>query len=191
MKGRESGMPDEAYWSSFFDPEAVAGRLLGEDILAGDIVEFGCGYGTFTVPAARHTSGVVTALDIDPEMVAVVRQKARDANVANVRAEVRELVAHGTGLSAGSQAHAMIYNLLHLERPVALLREAYRVLYAGGELSVIHWRSDIQTPRGPSLHIRPTPDQCRAWMKQAGFRAIETADMQGCCPFHFGLIAKR
>ena len=25
MKGRESGMPEEAYWASFFDAEAVIG----------------------------------------------------------------------------------------------------------------------------------------------------------------------
>jgi hypothetical protein len=85
----------------------------------------------------------------------------------------------------------MIFNLLHLEQPVDLLREAYRTLQDGGVLSVIHWRSDIPTPRGPSLAIRPTPEQCREWMAEAGFRAIESVDLQSCCPFHFGLLARR
>lgn len=190
MKGRESGMPDEAYWASFFEADAAVDRLLGLSV-EGNVIEFGCGYGSFTVPAARRTAGAVTALDIEPEMVDCVRRKAVACNLSNIQAEVRDFVAHGTGVATGSQAHAMIFNLLHLEQPVALLREAYRTLQDGGVLSVIHWRSDIPTPRGPSLAIRPTPEQCRIWMAQAGFRAIESVDLQNCCPFHFGLLARR
>lgn len=190
MKGRESGMPDEAYWASFFEAEIAVDRLI-ESVVDGNVIEFGCGYGSFTVPAARRTTGQVIALDIEPEMVEIVRQKAVTFDLPNIQAEVRDFVAHGTGVATGSQAHAMIFNLLHLEQPVALLREAYRTLQDGGVLSVIHWRSDIQTPRGPSLEIRPTPEQCRMWMAEAGFRAIESVDLQSCCPFHFGLLARR
>lgn len=191
MRGRESGMPAEDCWASFFDPDAAIDLLWNSSGLQGNAVEFGCGYGTFTVPAARRTAGLVTALDIEPEMVEFVRQKARSFALPNIRAEVRNFVASGTGVEDSSQAHAMIFNLLHLEQPVALLREAYRTLQDGGVLSVIHWRSDIPTPRGPSLAIRPTPEQCRAWMAEAGFHAIESVDLQSCCPFHFGLLAKR
>lgn len=190
MKGRESGMPDEAYWASFFEAEVAIDRLLGPAVL-GNAIEFGCGYGSFTVPAARRTTGRVIALDIEPEMVDCVRQKAVALALHNIQADVRDFVAHGTGVDSGSQAHAMIFNLLHLEEPVALLREAYRTLQDGGVLSVIHWRSDVPTPRGPSLEIRPTPEQCRAWIADAGFRSIESVDLQDCCPFHFGLLARR
>lgn len=191
MKGRESGMPDEAYWASFFDADAAIGRLWDSAGIPGNVIEFGCGYGTFTLPAARRATGFVAALDIEPEMVESVRRKAQTLDLPNIRAEVRNFVADGTGIEGASQAHAMIFNLLHLEQPVALLREAYRTLRDGGTLSVIHWRSDIPTPRGPSLEIRPTPEQCRAWMAEAGFRAIEAIDLQGCCPYHFGLLARR
>lgn len=189
MKGRESGMPEEAYWATFFAPEGTLDRLLGLDSPAGNIVEFGCGYGTFTLPAARRTRGLVTALDIEPEMVAHVRRKAEAAGQGNIRAVVRDFVADGTGLADGSQAHAMIFNLLHLDDPVRLLREARRNLSAAGRLTVMHWRSDLTTPRGPSLAIRPTPAQCREWVAEAGFQAIREIDLQAWCPYHFGLIA--
>lgn len=190
MKGRESGMPDEAYWASFFNTEAALDRLLGASV-TGNLIEFGCGYGTFTVPAARRTSGLIAALDIEAEMIDGVRRKASALELHNIRAEVRDFVAQGAGVASRSQAHAMIFNLLHLEQPVALLREACRTLQSGGVLSVIHWRSDIPTPRGPSLTIRPTPGQCREWMLEAGFQAIEAVDLRDCCPFHFGLLARR
>lgn len=191
MKGRESGMPDEAYWASFFDPEATLDQLCRIDDCLGNIVEFGCGYGTFTLPAARRTNGMVSALDIEPEMVALVQQKAASDGVDNIRAIVRDFVADGTGLDDSSQAHAMIFNLLHLDEPLALLREARRNLHDDGTLSVMHWRRDIVTPRGPSLAIRPTPELCVKWMKEAGFQSIQAVDLQLSSPYHFGLLARR
>ena len=191
MKGRDSGMPEEAYWASFFDAEKAMTSLLGVDKLRGDVVEFGCGYGTFTFPAAQRTMGVVNALDIEPAMIAEVRRKADEQRLTNLRPQLRDFVAEGTGLDDASQTHAMIYNLLHLEDPVGLLVEARRIIAPGGKLSVIHWRSDIETPRGPSLDIRPRPEYCADWMRQVGFLAIELVDLESCCPFHFGLIGYR
>lgn len=191
MKVRDSGMPEEAVWATFFDAGAALDRLIGREGIAGDLVEFGAGYGTFTMPAARRARGIVTALDIEPEMVDCVRGKAEELGLDNVRCELRDFIAEGTGLGDGTQSHAMIFNLLHLERPVALLKEAHRVLRVGGGLSVMHWRSDIPTPRGPALEIRPSPEQCRAWMAAADFRHIEFVDLADCCPYHFGLIGVR
>lgn len=191
MKGRESGMPEEPFWQTFFDPDAALGLLILDLPSGGNIVEFGCGYGTFTLPAARRTHGLVSALDMDPEMVASVAQKAEDRRLTNVRATVRDFVADGTGLPSQTQSHAMIFNLLHIENPVALLEEAHRVLSLEGKLSVIHWRSDIPTPRGPSLAIRPTPGQCAQWIKEAGFADIRPVDLKSCCPYHYGLVAAR
>ncbi len=191
MKGRESGMPEEEFWSSFFDPEGALERLLGQSEVRGNLVEFGCGYGIFTIPAARRTTGILSALDIEPEMVARIQSKAEECRLNNIRAQLRDFVANGTGLDSASQAHAMVFNLLHLEHPIALLHEVHRVLHSGGTLSVMHWRSDIPTPRGPSLKIRPTPEQCRKWIREAGFDRITNIDLEECCPFHYGLVATR
>ena len=191
MKARESGMPNEAYWSQFFDAETAINLMLGQGGLTGDWVELGCGYGTFTLPLARRAQGTVTALDIDPEMIASVQRKANAIAMPHLVTEQRDFIVNGTGLGNESQAGVLIYNLLHLEQPVALLKEALRVLHIGGHLSVMHWRSDIPTPRGPSLDIRPRPEQCKAWMREAGFQGIRTIDISSACPFHFGLIAIR
>lgn len=188
MKVRESGMPEEADWEAFFNASAALARMLDSGVIDGDAVEFGCGYGTFTIPAAPRTSGSLTALDIELEMTRLTSEKAARLNLSNVRTEVRDFVVDGTGLAAATQAHAMIYNLLHIEEPFALLREARRVVQKGGELSVMHWRSDLPTPRGPPLEIRPSPEQCRAWMKEAGFRNVRAIDLGDLCPYHFALV---
>lgn len=191
MKGRESGMPEEAWWASFFNVEGALDALLGEGPHHGDVVEFGCGYGTFTFPVARRSRGVVSALDLEPEMIALVRSKALESHAQNIQCIQCDFVAEGTGLSTGSQSHAMIYNLLHLEDPVALLKEAYRVLKPGGTLSIMHWRSDIPTPRGPSLEIRPVAEQCENWILAAGFSGVTRVSLESSCPYHYGMVASR
>ncbi len=191
MKVRDSGMPDDDYWNSFFDAECVIKKMFGENGCRGNLVEFGSGYGTFTLPASKHLTGTVFALDIEADLIEQLRRKSEEMDVRNIHAEVCDFVTDGTGLESETQSHAMIYNLLHLENPTSLLKEAYRVLRPGGKLSVIHWRSDIPTPRGPSLDIRPTSQQCKEWIKQSGFHHIQDVSLLKCCQFHFGIVAIR
>jgi len=187
-KGRESGMPDEAYWDTFFDPTCVVSKLGCGGY--GDAVEFGCGYGTFTVPAAELTAGTVHALDIDPVMVRATADRAAAAGVRNVVAVERDFIADGCGLHDGSVRYAMLFNILHIEEPIRLLREAHRVLAPGGRLGVIHWKHDPTTPRGPSMDIRPKPEQCRVWAEEAGFRHVRDEEL-GCCSWHWGMVLER
>jgi SAM-dependent methyltransferase len=190
MKARESGMPSEDAWTSFFDPANLLAQFLSVDA-DETIAEFGSGYGTFTLPAARLTRGTIHAFDIEPGLVSLVRQRARDSGLANIRAELRDFVATGTGLADASVDHAMLYNILHLDDPLALLREAHRILKLGAHLSIIHWNYDPATLRGPPLAIRPRPGQCRTWAESAGFIFVRDADFSRCAPHHYGFLLQR
>lgn len=189
MKVRDSGMPDEEMWAGFFDPAKVL-AIFGLDRGVEDLVEFGCGYGTFTLAAAGIASGTVHALDIEPEMVDVVRQKCAEAGIANVQATVRDFVAEGTGLSDNSMDAALLFNILHHTEPVALMKEALRVLKPNGMLAVIHWNYDPTTPRGPAMEIRPKPEQCIEWGIEAGFR-FSGRDRYDLPPYHYGLLFRK
>jgi SAM-dependent methyltransferase len=184
-------MPDAEAWQAFFDADCIINKLDCVTEQNDAIAEFGCGYGTFTLPVAKRTSGMVYAFDIEADLVALVERKARGAGLANVRAQVRDFVKDGTGLARASIDHAMIYNLLHVEEPVPLLREAYRILKPGGSMSIIHWNYDPSTPRGPAMHIRPRPKQCRAWSELAGFVFVRNQDLSECCQFHYGMLLMR
>ena len=185
MKTRESGMPDEGTWDSYFDPEAILDRL---QIRSCDVVEFGCGFGTFTLPAAKRTTGIVYALDIDPGMVALVRSKAAAAKLENIRSILRDFMVEGTGLPDASADYAMVFNILHCEEPVSLLREARRILRPGGLLGIMHWRYDETTPRGPSMEIRPRPEQCLGWALETGFTLLPPGIVD-LPPYHYGMVA--
>ena len=188
MKVRESGMPEPERWRTFFEPGHIL-DALGLTASVSDAVDFGCGYGTFAIPAAARICGTLHALDLDPAMVQATADEARRRGLANVRAVARDFVAEGTGLAGGSVDYAMLFNLLHAEDPVSLLYEAYRVLRPGGTVGIIHWNHDPATPRGPPMSMRPRPDDCLRWAIEAGFAAVSPPiDLQ---PWHYGLTAQK
>ncbi len=182
-------MPDAVYWNSFFDAAGILDCLGFLPDSKNDVVEFGSGYGTFSFDIARRTHGLVTALDIEPALVAQVTAQSMILGCHNISVQVRDFLAKGTGLADSSQASAFIFNLLHIEVPEMLLAEACRVLSPGGRLYVIHWRSDIETPRGPPLEIRPRPEDCAGWMQGAGFEQVMHVRLDRYAPYHFGLTA--
>ena len=193
MKIRDSGMPDESLWTTFFDPHDILIKLgLTSEIGSsanGAIVDFGCGYGTFTIAAAQITSGIVYGVDIEPGMLAVTQQKAEALGLSNVRTLQCDFMADGTGLRENTISYAMLFNILHTEAPLNLLREACRVLIPGGKVGVIHWNYDPTTPRGPAMDIRPRPQQCQEWMRQAGFSL--TNPLVDLPPYHYGIVGQR
>ncbi len=188
MKLRESGMPPQDYWETLLDVPRIL-DAFGFGPATGDVAELGCGYGTFTLPLARRIGGIVHTLDIDPAMVVITWDRVAAAGLSNVKAETRDVLASGFGRPAGSCDAALLFNILHAEEPVALLRTAGAVVRPGGLVAVIHWRSDIPTPRGPSLDIRPRPEQIAAWAVAAGL-AVDRESF-ALPPWHFGLRLRR
>ena len=87
--------------------DAILDRL-GLQRLGGDVVEFGCGYGTFIIPAAKRTPGVVYALDIELDVVTLVKAKAKAAGMGNIRPVLRDFVTEGTGLGKNTAGYVML-----------------------------------------------------------------------------------
>ncbi len=189
MKVRESGMPEQVVWERFFDVEDILIKLgLQENCCT--VLDFGCGYGTFTHVAARMISGKVIALDIDENMLDWAERYTQQHHIDNIEFSHIDFITDGSGLAGNSVDFAMLFNILHLENPIALLQEAYRNLSLGGKLSVIHWNVDPDTPRGPPLHMRPSPEQCILWATSIGFTLVNN-EIIDLAPYHFGLVFEK
>ncbi len=187
MKVRESGMPDKNIWEHFFNAQEIL-ATLGLDNQVTNVAEFGCGFGTFTIPAAKVIKGKIYAIDIEPEMIRATEEEAKRHKLTNVNAIMRDFTVEGSGLANESVDYVMLFNILHLENPQALLNESKRILKIGGKLGIIHWNYDPKTPRGPAMEIRPKPEKCIEWAEAIGFKFVEQHDLK---PYHYGIMLKK
>ena len=69
-------MQAEAVWETLSDVDLGLDRLAIDRRLH-DVVELGCGYGTFTSPVARSIAGQLHRFDIAADMVARTRARAQ------------------------------------------------------------------------------------------------------------------
>jgi ubiquinone/menaquinone biosynthesis C-methylase UbiE len=118
----------------FRDPRA---ELLTSGLEVGKVVlDFGCGIGSNTIPAAQIVGdeGLVYALDMHPLAIRAVERRAREANLSNIRT----ILSNGdTALPDGSVDVVLLYDVLHaVPEKQALLEELCRVLKPGGLLLV-------------------------------------------------------
>lgn len=156
MRYRQSGMPVEDMWDSFFSPKDILDQLEVNETVT-NYMEIGCGYGTFLFPASDLVSNRAIGIDIDSGMIDVCKTKILQQRRTNIELMLGDFTEYGTQhkLSAFKPIDFVgLFNILHCENPINLLHAVYNVIAFNGKLGVIHWNHE-QTPRGPTLDIRP------------------------------------
>ncbi len=127
--------------------DAIAGAQKLLDALQVEpgmsFLDVGSGPGRVTIPAAQRVgpTGQVTALDIQPEMLAKVRERAAHAGIQNIR-----LVEGGAGmglLEENQFDRAVLVTVLG-ETPdrAAVMGEIHKALKPGGRLAVAEYLPD-------------------------------------------------
>ena len=138
-----------------------AGLRPGETVL-----ELGPGPGAFTVDAAKRLGpdGELIAVDIQPEMIAQVEERVRQAGLTNVETHVAS--AYELPMEDESVDRAFLVTVLpEIPDPVRGLREVYRLLKPGGVFSTTEEFMDPDYPRR-----KTTID----WATAAGFEPVES-----------------
>ncbi len=107
-------------------------------IRAGErVLELGPGPGAFSLDAARMLgeSGRLIAVDIQPEMIARLERRAREAGLTNIEAHTAD--AHHLPLPDASVDRAFLITVLpEIPDRARALSELRRVLRPGGTLSI-------------------------------------------------------
>lgn len=158
-------------------------RALGEFGLkpGATFADLGCGPGFFTVPAAKIVAprGRVHAADVQPEMLARVREAAAANHLANVETHlVREEYRDGRwtydfGIARSSIDLALVAFVLHeTEDPASFLRAAATLVKRSGRIALLQWHKR-DTYAGPAVQVRMTPEESLAAVGFAGLRAQE------------------
>jgi len=114
-------------------------RLIGTGLKKGQVVlEYGCGIGSYTIPAAQIVGDedTVYALDIHPLAIRTVKKRGAKENLTNIQTILSD---RETGLPDECVDVVLLYDTLHLVRDKqALLKELHRILKPGGFLSADH-----------------------------------------------------
>ena len=188
MKARESGMPDEKIWEQFFDIEKILSELEVDNKIE-KLVELGFGYGTFTIPVSKRIKGNVYAYDIEDDLTKELESKLEKNNIHNVILFSKDFITEGIGLQNEEADYVMLFNILHAEESEDILKEAFRILKRTGKVGIIHWNYDPGTPRGPSMSIRPKPDDLKSMLIKSGFSIIKYNI--NLPPYHYGILAQK
>ena len=155
------------------NPEETLRRIGLQD---GDVFcDIGAGTGVFTVPAATLTQNTVYALEINPELLPVIQNKAADRGLGNI--QVKLVSGDSFGLNDGSVDITLMCTVLHeIGDKRAFLHNVKKLLKAGGRAAVIefHKRS---TPMGPPAAHRIGREEVSAEMQKAGLRLAGEFDL--------------
>lgn len=188
MKARESGMPEEKMWEQFFDANKIFNELeINNEI--EKLVDLGFGYGTFTIPASKKIKGKVYAYDIEEVLIQNLKSKLKKNNINNVTIVKKDFISEGTKFQNEEVDFVMLFNILHAERSTDILGEAYRILKKNGKIGIIHWKYDSNTPRGPSMKIRPKPEDLKDILIKCGFNILK--HNINLPPYHYGILAQK
>ncbi len=151
-------------------------------------VHLGCGAGFYLIPAAVivGSKGKSIGVDIRPDMLAEVENKARQQGVEHIVQTLRSNIENtpGTSLPVKSADWVLVANILHQSDPAKVFTEALRIIAANGHVAVIEWNTSA-TPFGPPVHNRKSTEE----MKEiAGTCGLTFTKEFSPSPYHYGLI---
>lgn len=137
------------------------------------MADIGCGPGFFTVPAATIVgpSGLIIAGDVQGEMLSAVRSRVAEKGLENVR--VVKTSDTEVPLPPATCDLVLLAFVIH-EVPMRsrFLHRAARLAKPGGRIAVLDWEKH-ETPAGPPLEDRITPEELIADASAAGLKLEE------------------
>ncbi|MGR8918336.1 MAG: class I SAM-dependent methyltransferase [Gammaproteobacteria bacterium] len=151
--------------------------LAALDVRPGDVVaDIGAGTGYFTLPLAQRVGdGRVYAVDLQPEMLAIVRRRAADAGLDNI-----ELVlASETDprLPPASLDRVLLVDAYHeFSYPREVMQRVLEALRPDGRVYLVEYRAE-----DPAVPIKPlhkmSEAQARRELAAAGFVFLDNLDV--------------
>lgn len=171
----------------FLDPDAIIAQL---NVQAGSVAaDFGCGPGYFSVPFAKAVGedGKVYALDVLPQALETVINKAKSSGLTNIITNRVNLEKeNGSKIEANYFDWVILKDMLFQnQKKDIVVGEVRRVLKSGGKVIAVEW-NQIVSGFGPELEIRISENDLKKLFLEQGF-SIEKNINAG--DFHYAFVA--
>ena len=182
---------DAEKWAHVFDDprrdawqkphEVIQALELAPDAVVADI---GAGTGYFSARLATMLpKGRVYAVDVEPDMVKHLAQRAKKEGRANMQAVQGAFDDPKLPGKVDLMLFVDVHH--HIDKREQYFKNLQRYLNPGGRVAIIDFRPDA--PMGPPKHSRIPADKVKAELKAAGYSlAVEHAFL----PNHYFLIFK-
>jgi ubiquinone/menaquinone biosynthesis C-methylase UbiE len=171
---------DPAYWSKVFDDPARAEWQKPAEVAAAlglrpgqTVADLGAGTGYFTrsLVDAVGPSGTVLAVDVEPNLVAYLRERAAREHLSNVRVVLAD--AKDPRLpAAGVDAVLVVDTYHHIDDRIAYFRRLQSALRPHGRVAVVDWHKRPM-PVGPEMDHKLAREQVMEEMDAAGYRLVD------------------
>jgi ubiquinone/menaquinone biosynthesis C-methylase UbiE len=164
----------------FLDANRIIGGL---SIKIGDtFLDVGCGDGYFSLAASPYIGldmGMVYALDVDEDAINALKKVIREKEIPNIDTIVAD-ASNKMPLFDESIDITFMSNILHgfvaNGQADRVMEEVTRVTRHGGRLVVIEFKKQ-ESPTGPPLSIRLSPEDLDRLTGKYGFRRILEGDV--------------
>lgn len=159
----------------WYDPEQILKDVgLRQGMVFADV---GCGDGFFAILAAQLVGDVgrVYAVDVNPESIKNLREKAAEIGLKNLSAKVAR--AEDT-VFCDACADIIFYSIvLHdFEDPLKVLQNAKKMLKSSGKIVDLDWKKQSMA-FGPPVSIRFSETEAGFLIKKAGFGTLSIRDV--------------
>ncbi len=171
---------DPSKWSaSFDDPERDKWQMPNRIVTSlalrpTDIVaDVGAGTGYMAVRFARAVKeGTVYAVDIEPDMVKHMAERAKQAGIDNFRAIVGNETSPNLPQPVDVVFLLNVYH--HLDKRPDYFKRLRSSLMRGGRIAIVDFRPDA--PAGAPKHMRISAERITDEMKAAGYKPVGSFD---------------
>jgi ubiquinone/menaquinone biosynthesis C-methylase UbiE len=134
------------------------------------VLDLGAGTGYFTLPAAKLTSGIVYALDVEPQMLEVLKERVKEQQLINV--ELLKGIIEDIPMNDDQVNHIIASFVLHEVEPLSKgLQEIHRVLKPGGRCLCLEWERKPME-QGPPMEHRIHSDDMKRVFEENGFQIV-------------------
>lgn len=140
------------------------------DIKKSDIVaDLGAGNGYFTIPIAGQTNATVYAVDIEPKMLDLLKERATEGNHKNIQYIQSDL--ENIQLKDHSVNKAIIAFVMHeIPDMKKAISECKRILEVNGRLVILEWEA-VESEMGPPVHERISSQALKQFLMENGLHS--------------------
>ena len=187
-----TSMPDRDWWEALWPhPDRTLTRLGLKPHMS--ILDLGCGYGYFTIPAARIVAPApVVGIDIDSPILAQAQQASQDQrNCLWLNLNLLQISQSIQNKFDYIMMHSTFHGLMH---PLELVQDVQNLLKPGGLFSVVNWLPIpkeetlwLGKQRGPKTELRMSPEQLLNMIRDAAEGPLQATQPVKLSPFHYGM----